>query len=104
MEEYVESQPWGKTIFDVEKGSKVSFKTIRAQVDIITNPYFGRMLFIDEVLQSSRADEEIYHLAVTKSISANVPARVLIVGGSEGAVSRDLFKQYGEGIKEVVQV
>jgi len=106
MNSYIEKQPWGQTLFDIEEGSLVSITTKRAKCDLITNPYFGRILFIDNVLQSSRADEEIYHKAITVYSSTNVLERVLILGAAEGATAREVFKlARGVGsLKEVVQV
>ena len=87
---FEEKQPWGKTIYDVIEGSQISFNTKRAHITLLTNPHFGRMLFIDGVLQSAESDEKIYH----KKLASLVPdcvKRVLVIGGAEGAVLRELF-------------
>ena len=54
MREYIELQPWGSTIYDIEADSYLQFQTKMQNVEFITNPYFGRMLFLDGILQSSR--------------------------------------------------
>ena len=89
-----ELQPWGSTRYEIVKGSHISFQTDKAQVDIITNPHFGRMLFIDGVLQSASADEAIYHEAIVAAVFLNKenPVKVLIAGGAEGAAAREVLK------------
>ena len=53
-------------------------------MDLLTNRYFGRMLFIDNVLQSTTSDEHIYHRTLVKEGMGYIPSpRVLIVGGAE---------------------
>lgn len=86
MKEY---QPWGITEYTVLNGSRKSFNTSRATIDLITNPYYGRMLFIDGVLQSTSSDEKIYHGELVKNMGE--PSRVLIAGGAEGALARQVL-------------
>ena len=84
-----EVQPWGITEYTVLEGSRKSFNTEKASIDLITNPYYGRMLFIDGVLQSTSSDEKIYHGELVKNIGE--PSRVLIAGGAEGALARQVL-------------
>lgn len=103
-----EEQPWGKTIYSVKSGSHVHFQTAKQKVDLITNPYFGRMLFLDGALQSSIADEEIYHKAlVQEAMGYRQQERILIAGGAEGATLREVQNHDAEnnlGVKEIVMV
>jgi spermidine synthase len=94
-----EIQPWGETSYTVLNGSHCSFNTDRAAIDLITNPYYGRMLFIDGVLQSAETDEHIYH----SELAALVPqqGRILIAGGAEGALAKELLSY---AVDEVVMV
>lgn len=92
-----EKKPWGSTYFESIE-DRLSFKTDKAQIDLITNPHFGRMLFIDGILQSATADEHIYHNSITSlahkflySKSSNMGLSYLIAGGAEGAVVRELL-------------
>jgi spermidine synthase len=89
MGTYKEVQPWGETIYTVLEGSHHSFNTGRAKIDLITNPYYGRMLFIDGVLQSAESDEKIYHHELVNP--HKTPKNVLIAGGAEGALAKELF-------------
>ena len=97
---FEETQPWGKSTYIVLEGSDISFNTSRATINLITNPFFGRMLFIDEVLQSSTSDEEIYHKAITANI--NPSGKVLIAGGAEGACARELLKSSDPVLKVIM--
>lgn len=90
METYEEIQTWGTTHYYAEKGSHICINTDKAEVNIFTNPHFGRMLFIDGVLQSSEKDEKIYHQALVNY--ANPKGNILIAGGAEGAVAREVLK------------
>jgi spermidine synthase len=93
MNYYTESQPWGTTSYDIVERSYDGFMSKRQRVEFITNPHFGRMLFLDGVLQSSSSDEHIYHEAlVAPELFSGRPGRILIAGGSEGAVAREVLK------------
>jgi spermidine synthase len=93
MNYYTEEQPWGSTTYDIVERSYNGFMSKRQRVEFITNHHFGRMLFLDGVLQSSSSDEHIYHEAlVAPELFSGRPERVLIAGGSEGAVAREVLK------------
>ena len=85
-----EKQPWGITKYSVNPGSHVILQTEKAKIDLITNPHFGRMLFIDNILQCAETDEHIYHQALVSL--ANPHRKVLILGGAEGATAREVFR------------
>jgi spermidine synthase len=74
---------------------------------------FGKMLFLEGELQSTEADEAIYHEhlvhpALLAYEAANglpqAGLRVLVLGGGEGATIRELFKWSDSTVKEVVWV
>jgi len=103
---YEELQRWGLSSYDIVEDTHHSFKSSRAKIDIFTNDHFGRMLFIDGTLQSTQSDEKIYHEAIVGLAAASIlrgSGRVLIVGGSEGAVAREVFA-LRDSVKEVVMV
>lgn len=64
------------------------------EVMIGDSPVYGRMLFLDGELQSASADEHIYHETLVHPVMALAPegARVLVVGGGEGATVREVLK------------
>ena len=103
MECLQEIQPWGSTRYEIIEGSHISFHTDKAKIDLITNPHFGRMLFIDGVLQSASADEAIYHEAIVGAAFIDrKPMRVLIAGGAEGAAAREVLKV--DSVSQVIMV
>jgi predicted membrane-bound spermidine synthase len=80
---YEEHQPWGSSIYELVPGSYVSFHTRVQLVEFITNPTYGRMLFLDNVLQSTRSDQHIYHESLANAVQKPL-GNVLIAGGAEG--------------------
>ncbi|CAB4951958.1 unannotated protein [freshwater metagenome] len=58
------------------------------------NPAFGRMLALDGVIQSTEADEFIYHEGIVQPamLAAGSPRWVLILGGGEGATAREVLR------------
>jgi len=63
-------------------------------VVIADSVVFGRMLFLDGELQSASADEHIYHESLVHPVMSLAPAgaRVLVVGGGEGATVREVLR------------
>jgi spermidine synthase len=55
---------------------------------------YGRMLFLDGELQSAESDEHIYHesLVHPAMVGVGMGARVLVVGGGEGATVREVLR------------
>lgn len=65
---------------------------------------FGRILLLDNAIQSAEADEYIYHEALVHPamITHPHPQRVLIIGGGEGAALREVLKYLS--VNEVIMV
>lgn len=57
-------------------------------------PYLGRVLVLDGIVQTTEADEFIYHEMLTHVplLSVDSPRRVLIVGGGDGGTLREVLK------------
>jgi spermidine synthase len=72
----------------------VSARTKFQQVEIIDTYLFGRMVVIDNKIQSAEADEFIYHeiLVHPVMIAHPEPRNVLILGAGEGATLREVLK------------
>lgn len=108
MDTFQEQQPWGNSSYTIKPNSHITFDTERAHIDLITNPYYGRMLFIDGVLQSTTGDEHIYHQnLIYYAMKNRKQERVLVVGGAEGATVREVQNRDAEcdlGVKEIVMV
>ncbi|HYI10140.1 MAG TPA: adenosylmethionine decarboxylase [Thermoanaerobaculia bacterium] len=61
---------------------------------VVETPDYHRALVLDGKWQSSTADEYIYHEALVHPVCAVVaaPARVLVLGGAEGATVREVLR------------
>jgi spermidine synthase len=83
------------TRYEVER-CLFSDQTGNAWTVIIENPDYGRMLFLDNELQSSAFDEAIYHETlvhpVMRAMSGHIDKRVLVVGAAEGATVREVMR------------
>jgi spermidine synthase len=64
----------------------------------------GQMLFIDDHHQSSQTDEHIYHESFVHSLLCGIqnPKRILILGGSEGCMAREVLRW--PTVESIVQV
>jgi spermidine synthase len=71
-------------------------QTDYAHTVIVSNPDYGRMLFLDGELQSASYDEPIYHETLVHPIMNAMnhvdDKLVLVVGGAEGATVREVLK------------
>lgn len=69
-------------------------KTKYQVVEIVENPYYGKMLILDGDVQSSLLDEFIYHEALVHPalLAVDRPSNILVLGGGEGATLREIYK------------
>jgi spermidine synthase len=69
-------------------------KTEHQHLVIFENPTWGTVLMLDGVCQLTTADEFVYHemLAHVPLMALERPKRVLIVGGGDGGVLREVLK------------
>ena len=79
-------------------------KTQFQEVFIFDNEDFGRVLALDGYIQTTQVDEFIYHemLAHVPLMAHPDPKRVLIVGGGDGGITREVCRH--RNIEEIVQV
>ena len=78
--------PFSEIIFEAEtKFQRVSYVRTEA---------FGRALFIDDIINSSEADEFVYHEGIVHPAMMRAARRksALIIGGGEGATLREILK------------
>ncbi len=73
-------------------------------VEVIKTRSFGTCLVLDGKIQSSEADEFIYHEALVQPamIAHPEPRRVLIAGGGEGATLREVLRH--ESVSQATMV
>jgi spermidine synthase len=64
------------------------------KVFIVRNSVFGKILILDDKIQSAEIDEFIYHEALVQPamVIHPEPKRVAILGGGEGATLREVLK------------
>jgi spermidine synthase len=64
------------------------------KIEIIENRDYGRVLFLDGLLQTTDKDEFYYHeMLVHPALSSHpAPRRVLIIGGGDGGTLREVLK------------
>lgn len=64
------------------------------QLAIFTNPLLGRVMTLDGVVQTTEKDEFVYHEMLTHVplLAHPQPKRVLIIGGGDGGILREVMK------------
>lgn len=72
----------------------LSKKTPYQELTVLETRQFGRMLVLDGMVQTTIADEFVYHEMITHVAMQThpCPRRVLVVGGGDGGVLRELVK------------
>lgn len=72
----------------------LSIKTKIQNVKIIDTYEFGRVVVLDEKIQSAEADEFVYHEALVHPVMIThpKPENILILGAGEGATLREVLK------------
>jgi len=83
-----------KWIYHRVKKCILSKKTIFQKVEILDTYNFGRIVILDNKIQSAETDEFIYHEALVHPamITHPNPEHILILGGGEGATIREVLK------------
>lgn len=75
------------------------------QIVIGESPVYGKILFLDNEVQSSQYDEQIYHEFLVHPVlnakANDTGKRILIVGGGEGATAREVLKWPQESVAHV---
>lgn len=100
---------FGKILSQKEPNVKYGFRVKKKifsgksdfqKIDIFDTYQFGRVLFLDRVIQLSQTDEFIYHEMISHLplFSHPNPKKILIIGGGDGGVLREVLSQ---PVKEV---
>jgi spermidine synthase len=79
-------------------------ETEHQRLRVFRNPTFGRILTLDGVVQVTEGDEFIYHemMAHVPILAHGAATRVLIVGGGDGGMAREVLKH--RAVDRVVMV
>lgn len=84
------------TIYVIEKIEEIIYskKSNYQLIEVIDSPNFGRTLILDNVTQICEADEYIYHEVFVHPVMIchPNPRKVLIIGGGDGGVLREVLK------------
>lgn len=83
---------WGQSF--IETREIVRQKTDCQDLVIFENPTFGKVLALDGIIQLTEADEPVYHemMAHVPLFTHENPSSVLIIGGGDGGVLREVLK------------
>ena len=79
-------------------------ETEHQRLQVFQNPQFGRFLTLDGVVQTTEGDEFIYHemMAHTPIIAHGNARRVLIIGGGDGGMAREVLRH--DAVEHVTMV
>lgn len=79
-------------------------RTEHQHLQIFETPALGRVMMLDGIVQTTEKDEFIYHeMMVHVPLFAHPkPRRVLIIGGGDGGILREVLKH--PGVEQVTQV
>jgi len=71
-----------------------SEKTEYQELAVIETEQFGRMLLLDGIIQTTVADEFVYHemIAHVPLFTHKNPKKALVVGGGDGGSIREIVK------------
>ena len=74
------------------------------KIEIVDTIEYGRTLFLDGVVNSSEADEYVYHEALVHPalLTHPSPEKVCVIGGAEGATVREVLRH--PSVRRVVMV
>ncbi len=70
------------------------------KIEIIDTPLHGKVLFLDDIVQLTAKDEHIYHemLAHISLSSHAKPKHILVLGGGDGGIVREVLKHDVESV------
>jgi spermidine synthase len=95
MIKFIEQEPYSPIAhtYEVERilhKEKSKFQ----ELTVIENPFFGRMLLLDGIVQITERDELFYHEILTQIVmhSHPNPKRVVVIGGGDGGVVKEVLK------------
>lgn len=87
----------------------VNISTEFQKLEIFENSFFGKVLVLDGVVQTTERDEYFYHemfvhvpLVSYSVVAKKNPERVLIIGGGDGGILREVLKY--SSIKQAIMI
>lgn len=69
-------------------------KTPFGDLEILETPFYGRILTLDGIIQTSTYDEFIYHemMVLAPSLYTDAPKSVLVIGGGDGGAIKQALR------------
>jgi len=63
-------------------------------IEVINNEYFGRVLLLDDLVQTTERDEFFYHemLVFPALVTHPSPQDILVIGGGDGGVLKEILR------------
>jgi spermidine synthase len=95
MIRFFEKDPYAPIQYTYEVSKILYHKRSRFQdIMVFENPYFGKVLVLDGVVQITEKDELFYHEMLTHVVmSAHPnPKKVIVIGGGDGGTVREVLK------------
>ncbi|KAG2429255.1 hypothetical protein HXX76_011024 [Chlamydomonas incerta] len=91
---------WSYRVSEVLFSGRSEFQ----EIDLVDTPTWGKVLLLDGKMQSTEADEQVYHelLVHPPLLHHSCPKRVFIMGGGEGATAREVLRH--KTVEKVVMV
>jgi len=76
------------------------------KIQVLSHPYFGAILVLDDVVQLTEKDEFFYHEMLTHVplMAHPKPERVLILGGGDGGTLRETLKHNSVKTVTIVEI
>ncbi|MEO5356686.1 MAG: polyamine aminopropyltransferase [Nitrospirae bacterium YQR-1] len=95
MIKFIEQEPYSPIAHTYEVQRILHKEKSKFQeLTVIENPFFGRMLLLDGIVQITERDELFYHEILTQVVmhSHPDPKRVVVIGGGDGGVVKEVLK------------
>ncbi len=101
---FIDQEDDKRWVFHRIKKNILSSVTPFQKIELIDTDKYGRVIILDEKIQSAEADEFIYHEALVHPalLTHPSPRNVLVLGAGEGATVREVIKH--PSVKKVIMV
>jgi len=95
MIKFFEKDPYASVTYVYDVSNMLyAGKSQYQDIKVIENPYFGKMLLLDDVVQITERDEFFYHemlVHVVMHAHPN-PRKVVVIGGGDGGTVREVVR------------
>ena len=103
--EFIENDPFApiKYTYSIDD-TLYTLETDYGTIKVLSSPYFGKILVLNDIVQLTEQDEYFYHemIAHVPLHAHNSPNEVLIIGGGDGGTLREVLKH--KNVKKVTLV